>query len=792
MKRGKIVVFLLGLMTLCLSCGPEEGPIEIFVSHTAATNGDDQAPLQYGSLEEAVAKAAELKKDRPGAEVVITLAPGEYHLEKTIEIPPSLSKLTIRGTDASKVTITGGRPLQLDWQKYNESIYVAEVSETADFDQFLVDGKPQILARYPNYNEEGGYWQGYAADALSKERVASWENPVGAYFHAMHNGRWGGFHFRVTGVDEDGTPILEGGHQNNRASKPHGEFRMVENVFEELDTAGEWFLDPSNNKLYYWPPANVDMGSARFEVSVLKDLVRAVGTLQSPVKNVTLSGITFKNTQRTFMEDFEPLLRSDWTIYRGAAVFFENTENCTVENSVFTHLGGNVIMASKYNKGLIVTGNHIYDCGASGVSFIGDPSAVRSPSFNYSEFVPVAEMDTVAGPKNEAYPRECLVENNLIHKTGRLEKQTAGVQIAMAMDITVRHNSIYDVPRAGINIGDGTWGGHILEYNDVFNTVLETSDHGSFNSWGRDRFWHPNRAVMDSLTDANPNMWKWDAIHTTIIRNNRFRCDHGWDIDLDDGSSNYHIYNNLLLNNGLKLREGFARVAENNIMVNNSLHPHVWFKNSQDVFRHNIVQKAYQDIRLDGWGKELDHNLFPNEVSMMKSRVYDRDLNSVYGDPLFKDPAHLDFSVLENSPAFKIGFKNFPMDKFGVQKPELKALAKTPEVPNLNEKTKEGAETAPVMTWLRNKLKNVSSKEEQSAYGLNTAEGVIVLSVWEQSPAVLNKGLKAGDVIVQANGKKLKGIRDFFNVVMETKTQEKLDLTVVRNQSEIQLSIRTK
>ena len=28
----------------------------------------------------------------------------------------------------------------------------------------------------------------------------------------------------------------------------------------------------------------------------------------------------------------------------------------------------------------------------------------------------------------------------------------------------------------------------------------------------------------------------WDAMHTTIIRNNRFRCDHGWDIDLDDGS----------------------------------------------------------------------------------------------------------------------------------------------------------------------------------------------------------------------------------------------------------------
>lgn len=791
MKRGKIVVFLLGFMGLCFSCEPEEGPIEIFVSATAGADGEDQGASHYASLEEAVDRATELKKDRPGGEVVITLAPGEYYLEKPIEIPPLLSKLTIKGSEASEVTLSGGRPLQLDWRKHDEGVYVADVPEDADFDQFIVDGKPQILARYPNYNEEGGYWQGYASDAISKERVASWEDPEGAYFHALHKGRWGGFHFRITGVYGDGTPILEGGHQNNRASKPHAEFRMVENVFEELDSAGEWFLDSKAHKLYYWPPSDVDLDSARFEVAALKALFRVVGTLESPVKEVRLSGITFKNTRRTFMEDYEPLLRSDWTIYRGAALFFENTENCTVENSVFTHLGGNVIMASKYNKGLKVSGNHIHDCGASAISFIGDPSAVRSPSFNYSEFVPLSEMDTVAGPKSEDYPRECLVENNLIHRIGRLEKQTAGVQIAMAMGITVRHNSIYDVPRAGINIGDGTWGGHILEFNDVFNTVLETSDHGSFNSWGRDRFWHPNREVMDSLTTAKPDMWKWDAVHTTIIRNNRFRCDHGWDIDLDDGSSNYHIYNNLMLNNGLKLREGFHRIAENNILVNNSLHPHVWFAHSGDVFKHNIVGDAYQDVRLSGWGKDLDYNLFPNEVTMLKSQIYDRDLHSAYGDPLFKDPGRLDFTVTADSLASAIGFKNFPMDKFGVQLSGLKELAKTPEVPELKKAKDIGGGASPVVMWLRNGLKSVDSPEEQSAYGLRSPEGVIVLSVWKQSPAVRNGGLKQGDVILAVNGEKVKGVKDFFKLTSKSR-KETVGLLVMRNQNELKLTIGTK
>ena len=51
--------------------------------------------------------------------------------------------------------------------------------------------------------------------------------------------------------------------------------------------------------------------------------------------------------------------------------------------------------------------------------------------------------------------------------------------------------------------------------------------------------------------------------------NNRWRCDHGWDIDLDDGSSNYIITNNLCLRGGIKNREGYGRVVENNIMVKN-------------------------------------------------------------------------------------------------------------------------------------------------------------------------------------------------------------------------------
>ena len=189
------------------------------------------------------------------------------------------------------------------------------------------------------------------------------------------------------------------------------------------------------------------------------------------------------------------------------------------------------------------------------------------------------------------------MEDCLIYRTGRFEKQTAPIQISMAMSITVRHCSIYDVPRAGINICDGCWGGHTIEYCDVFDTVKETGDHGSFNSWGRDRYWLPSTGATSNRVAANPDLPLLDVIKPITLANSRWRCDHGWDIDLDDGSSNYHIFNNLLLNGGLKNREGYNRTVENNIILGDrdgSFHPHVWYNNSHDIFRNNIVSTDLQ------------------------------------------------------------------------------------------------------------------------------------------------------------------------------------------------------
>jgi hypothetical protein len=59
-----------------------------------------------------------------------------------------------------------------------------------------------------------------------------------------------------------------------------------------------------------------------------------------------------------------------------------------------------------------------------------------------------------------------------------------------------------------------------------------------------------------------------------------------------------------------------------------------------------------------------------------------RDEHSIIADAQFVDPANRNFRMKDGSPALALGFVNFPMDRFGVQKPALKAFARTPVLPD--------------------------------------------------------------------------------------------------------------
>ena len=95
------------------------------------------------------------------------------------------------------------------------------------------------------------------------------------------------------------------------------------------------------------------------------------------------------------------------------------------------------------------------------------------------------------------------------------------------------------------------------------------------------------------------------------------------------------------------------------------------------------------------------------------------------------------------------------MNQFGVQKPELKALARTPELPQPKAPVPAAVsrDTSPA-TWLGATVRNVANEGEMSAFGLPGVTGVLVLDVPADSP-LAKAGMQKNDVILFVNSEKI-------------------------------------
>jgi S1-C subfamily serine protease len=142
--------------------------------------------------------------------------------------------------------------------------------------------------------------------------------------------------------------------------------------------------------------------------------------------------------------------------------------------------------------------------------------------------------------------------------------------------------------------------------------------------------------------------------------------------------------------------------------------------------------------------------------------------------------------VREDSPALKLGFKNFPMDRFGVKKPTLKAIARTPEIPPMQAETKK----RPPATgeWLGARLQELGSGGF-SAYGIAKEDGGVAIIEVPKGSAADRAGLKSGDLLLQINDQRVEKVGQIRRLAEQFDTQP-LTLKVVRDQTPRTLTLQ--
>lgn len=369
-----------------------------------------------------------------------------------------------------------------------------------------------------------------------------WMNTSGAVVHAWHSQSWAMHMFEVSGHDASAGTLTfsSGGQQGGRnwcrcdqcsyAGKWCGQHEnppnksdtrlisgswFVENIREELDVPGEFFFNRSTGKLYLFPNNTASPQGIEFTVPVLQSLVRIEGSQQAPVKDVVIQGIGLRDAAATFMGEWGAPSGGDWSLHRGGAIFIEGAENVTVSACTFWRLDGNALFLSRYTRNILISKNEFGWIGDGAMATWGDTE----------------DYDARGG----AQPRHTMVTHNYVHELGIYEKQSSAWGQAKACQSTLVNNIFFNMPRAAINFNDGLGGGNNISGNLIWNTCRESGDHGPINSWDRMPFLtnllgHPSFSSL-------PNQ----------IENNLIISNYGGSqgLDNDDGSSWYHIHNNV-------------------------------------------------------------------------------------------------------------------------------------------------------------------------------------------------------------------------------------------------------
>lgn len=341
----------------------------------------------------------------------------------------------------------------------------------------------------------------------------------GGFVFMMQTHHWGSWVYEIADVGGNGSSIQfgAGGFQEARGGSGGcgtGAFYLSHRK-EFLDFPGEWWLDTNANKLY----TVVEEGAApptTVTASVVPYLFKVDGTQHAPVKNIRISSLTLRHAAPTYMANYSVGSGGDYSVHRGGAISLVGTENVTVDHNLFDGVGGNGVWLHAYNRHALVTANEMRNIGENGVGFTGETVWVDGTGGNQPRF------NTVSG--------------NLIHHLGLYTKQACAVFSAVSCQNLVEENVFFHGPRALFNMNDDFGGDTVIKSNLFFKSLLETSDHGPYNSW--DRLPYLTTVLNGSKTiDSSYN-------HLTA---NMFFSGSPFAIDTDDGSDRVNATNNVIV-----------------------------------------------------------------------------------------------------------------------------------------------------------------------------------------------------------------------------------------------------
>ena len=329
-----------------------------------------------------------------------------------------------------------------------------------------------------------------------------------------------------------------GGYGNS--GNPPSSSRMadsffVENIFEELDADNEFFYDEKTSILYYYSSTGAPTGLV--ESTFLKTFVSIVGTQELPVRDVRVLGVGFRDTAISYLDNHSMPSGGDWGLGRIAAVFIKGAVNTVLDSCTLQRLDGNAVMINGYARGTVIQNCNFNEIGDNIIAQLGETEGAGAIAYGMGP-------DGTKGNQ----PVGTIIKNNFAYRCGLFEKQSSFYFQAKSRANTIQDNIFFHGPRAGMNFNDGFGGGSKVAGNLMFSTVMESGDHGPFNSWDR-QVW----TWLDDLGNATV-VKEYDEITGNFFMGNYYGQEA---IDNDDGSAYYETHHNFFAYAGTGMKNDF-------------------------------------------------------------------------------------------------------------------------------------------------------------------------------------------------------------------------------------------
>lgn len=231
----------------------------------------------------------------------------------------------------------------------------------------------------------------------------------------------------------------------------------VRNVREELDSAGEYFYDPAQQKLFLFynassgtpPPSDFALVTSQLEV-----FFNLTGSMSQPVTDITFAGLGLRDQRHGQLERWADPSGGDWGIRRAGLFHLEGTERVTVGGSTFYRTDANGVMITNYNRNATVV-----DCE---FAYIGMSAIVT--------FGNTVQDDGTTGTQ----PWGTLIAYNKVHEIGMYQLQSSMWFTSRSTLTRAEGNACFNIPRAAINFNDAFGGGNNVTLQSIFNTCRQS------------------------------------------------------------------------------------------------------------------------------------------------------------------------------------------------------------------------------------------------------------------------------------------------------------------------------